>query len=149
MQRFAFQLERVLTFRRSLRDRCRAQLAHALARDRELVALRNRAAADRQSQIDELRVLSSPGDVNVDAGLSRRHYAGLLAGDIGAIERERQTIFAHIEACRKALLAADQAVKALERLSEKRRDEYNAEAEHRELRDLEESWRSLNAVGLT
>src|SRR6516225_1333952 len=118
MKRFAFKLDSLLKLRSSQRDRCQQMLAEALRRDDELVHARKQTETDRLLQINELRSLCGGGDLNVDASVLRRSYAGQLSGDISHIEAQRTILAGQIEFCRQALIRADQAVKSLEKLAE-------------------------------
>jgi flagellar export protein FliJ len=146
MKKFAFKLDSLLTLRMNQRDRCQRLLADVLRRDDELVRRRSETEKDRRTQIDELRTLGSAGaGVNVDASVSRRSYAGQLSGHIGTIEAERKALRRQIDLCRQALIRADQAVKSLEKLSEKQRSEFVYTQQSLEARELEQTWQAVRA----
>jgi flagellar protein FliJ len=142
MRRFVFKLNGVLSLRKNRRDICRQLLADQLRRDEELRSRRDSIRVERAVQIDELRANLEPGRVNVDAGTSRRFYAGVLTSDIDAIERERELVARQIAACRELLVRADQEVKALEKLAERRREDFLYEEQRREALEVEEGWRA-------
>jgi flagellar FliJ protein len=145
MKKFRFQLDPILRLRRNQRELRLQMLADVLRQDGELIALRQQVETERGQQIAELRELGSGGGMNVDASASRRYYAGQLSGDIGQIERRRELIARQIAACRQELIRADQAVKSLEKLAEKRLAEFAAAEERREAIEVEETWRALHA----
>lgn len=145
MKKFAFKLNQLLKIRKNRRDLCRQLLAEVLQRDAELVRMRQEVSSERFNQLEELRRMGSGGRMNVDASVTRRSYAGQLVRDIGLIERNRSVVAQQIIACRHGLVLADQAVKALEKLEEKQRQEFIFEQERRTSLELEEVWRALHA----
>lgn len=146
MKKFAFKLDSLLKLRVNQRDQCQRLLADVLRRDDELVLKRSETEKDRRNQIDELRHLGSAGcDVNVDASVLRRSYAGQLSGHIGMIETERKALRRQIDLCRQALIRADQAVKSLEKLAENQRSEFVFTQQSVEARELEQTWQAVRA----
>lgn len=146
MKKFAFKLDPLLKLRANHRDICRQLLSDVLRRDDELLRQRSEAENDRRTQIDELRSMGGGGGgVNVDASVSRRSYAGHLSGNIGQIEAERNALRRQIDLCRQALIRADQAVKALEKLAEKQRSEFVLVQESAESRELEQTWQAVRS----
>jgi len=145
MKKFKFELESVLRLRRNQRELKMQILADVVRQDRELLELLNQVEAERGRQIDELRELGKTGGVDVDASSSRRYYSGQLTSDMGQIERRRRLLAQQIDACRKDLIRATQAVKSLEKVSEKRQIEFVNAQERRESLELEEAWRALHS----
>jgi flagellar protein FliJ len=137
---FRFKLQSLLNIRRNRRDQCRQVLAEVLAHDDQLVARKTQYEQQRINQLGELRRLTSSGDLNVDASASRRYFAGQLTGWMLQVDQQRAIIAEQLELCRRALVQADQEVKALENLEEKQRAEYVYLQEQREQRELEDSW---------
>jgi flagellar export protein FliJ len=130
----------LLKYRRHQRDVCRQVLGKVLARDGELAALQEELQRERAGQLDELRHLSEAGTVAVDRSASRRYHAGRLSVEIRQVEFSREQLAQQLALCREALVKADQAVKALEKLEETRREEFLAERERRDGREREEVW---------
>jgi flagellar FliJ protein len=147
MKKFKFELESVLRLRRNQQELKMQLLAEVVRQDGELVALLRQVEAERGRQIDELRALGKGGEVDVDASSSRRYYTGQLSSDLGLIERRRKLLAQQIEACRQELIRATQAVKSLEKVSDKRRAEFVHAQERREALELEEAWRALHVGG--
>lgn len=146
MKKFKFRLESLLKIRRSHRDRCRQALAGILRQDHELLARRSLTEAEYRLQIDELRLLGLGGnEVDVDASAARRHFAVQLTGRIGEIDRQRGLLARQIDVCREALVRADQAVKALENLSERQLAEFVFDQQRAEAREIEETWQAIHA----
>lgn len=144
MKHFAFKFASLLKLRHNQRDLCRQLLADVMRRDEELVLRRERTASERAAQLAEVKQAESGrGAIDVDGSVSRRIYAGQLSGDISAIEQERDLVRQQVELCRQALVRADQAVKTLEKLSDRQYAEFTYEEERRESRELEENWRAM------
>lgn len=142
MPRFNFRLTALLKLRRNQRDICQQRLTEGLARDAQMVEMRMAAEKDRSAQLNEIRELSAAGDMNVDGAAARRYFATQLTGDLLNIEHHRRELAKYIGQCRQALMLADQAVKALEKLEENQRIEFNQEQERRAGRELEETWQA-------
>lgn len=145
MKKFTFKLESLLRLRRNQRDLCHQLLAEVMRREEELLAARQHVETDRRMQLAEMQELTSEGDVNVEGVTTRRYYAGQLIGDIGSIERQRQIVAQQLVLCRRRLMQADQAVKMLEKLSDKQLSEFQSEQERRDARELDECWRGAAA----
>jgi flagellar export protein FliJ len=146
VKKFSFKLEPLLNLRKNQRDVRQQRLAEALRRDDALLAQRHRTEAERHTQIEELRSLGSSGvDIDIDASTSRRFYAAQLSGQLDDIDSRRTALARQIDECRQALVRADQAVKALEKLSENQQAEFIYHHERLEARDLEEAWQAIHA----
>lgn len=145
MKKFKFELESVLRLRRNQRELKMQLLAEVVRQDRELLDLLTQVEAERGRQIEELRELGKTGGVDVDASSSRRYYSVQLTSDMGQIERRRRLLAQQIDACRRELIRATQAVKSLEKVSEKRQIEFVNAQERRESLELEEAWRALHS----
>jgi flagellar export protein FliJ len=146
MKKFSFKLDPLLKLRKNQRDIRQQRLAEVLRHDDALLADRRRTEAERNTQIEELRLLGNSGaDIDIDASTSRRFYAAQLSGQIDDIDARRTALGRQIEECRQALVRADQAVKALEKLAEHQQAEFIWHHERREARDLEEAWQAIHA----
>ena len=146
MKTFAFKFEPVLKLRRYRRDVCRQLLAQVLADDAQLVSQRQRLEFARERQLDELRALSEGGVVDISGAAARRYHSGQLAGEIRAVEYRREVVAQQIALCRQALVRADQDVKALEKIGEKQRREYEDEQDRLGARELEDVWSSARSA---
>jgi flagellar biosynthesis chaperone FliJ len=80
--------------------------------------------------------------MDVDASAARRDFAVQLAANLEEIDACRADLARQIALCRQALIRADQAVKSLERLAEKRQAEFVYDQERCEARALEETWQA-------
>lgn len=142
MTHYQFPLERLLQLRRHQRDLKRELLSAVIRRHADIGDEGLRMAAERRAQFDALRELGAAGPLDVSQSVARHAFAGRLAGALSDNEREQALAAQQMAACRRALVDADQSVKALEKLCEKRRAEFLAAVERREARALEDAWRA-------
>lgn len=140
MNAFAFRLEALLKYRVARRDRCRQLLAQLLADDRSLVEQQRAIAQERRFQLDELRRLGNSGSLDVDRSINRRYYAARLVAEVNAVDRSRALLARQLVMCRQTLARAEQEVKVLTKLKEKRRAEFLYEEDRRAARELDEIW---------
>lgn len=145
MSRFQFKLQTLLDIRRGNRDQYRQILAQVLSRDAELVEERKRLEQHRTDQLGELRQLNDAGELDVDASAARRFFAGQLTGSMANVDHQRGVVAEQLEMCRKALIEADRAVKALENLEEKQLSEFRYHEERRTQRELEDGWSATHS----
>ena len=129
-----------MLLRRNRRDLCRQLLAGVLQEDAALQTRRRQVEQERLAQLQELKQAGGPGEVDVAAAAARRYYAGRLAADVGAIDRERRIVAQQIAACRAGLVKADQDVRVLERLEERQRSEFEYQRQRSESLALEDVW---------
>ena len=134
----------MLRFRRNRLDQCQQMLARLLADDRTLVEQRRQLQSQRLEQLDELRRLGEAGGVDVDGSASRRYYSGQLLGQTAVVDHNRELLQQQLQLCRQALMKANQEVKALEKLAERRRAEFVYEDERRTARVLEDTWAAVH-----
>lgn len=140
MARFAFEFDPLLRYRRYRRGHVRQLLAGLLGDLATEDA--NRAALVDQTErtLDELREIGRVGAVDVQAAAARRFHVGTIRVRIGEVDQRRAFVERQIELCRAALVEADRDVRVLERLRERRLDEFRLAADRREQRELEEAW---------
>jgi flagellar export protein FliJ len=146
VKKFSFQFETLLSLRKNQRDVCRQRLADVLGRDDELAARRRAVEAERRTQIDELRTLSTGGnEMDIDASTARRDFAVQLTANLDEIDARRAELAGEICLCRQNLVRADQAVRTLEKLAEKQQAEFLYQQERIAARALEETWQAIHA----
>ncbi len=146
MKTFHFKFEPLLKLRQYRRDLCRQLLASVLEDDARLVAERSKLEATRRFQLDEMKNLGASGSVDISGSAARRYYSGQLVVEMRLVDRRREVVAQQIDLCRKALVRADQEVKALEKIEEKQRSEYDYEQERRTSRELEDAWSAARSV---
>lgn len=145
---FRFPLASVLKYRSHVREQRRAMLAAVLAELARVDARRSAVEAQRELQLNELRATTSAGAVDVDKAAARRFHASLLTFDLLRIAQERALVESQVAAVRAALVAADQAVKAIEKLETRQRDEWEARQVKRADREREEAWQATHRTGV-
>ena len=113
----AFRFDTVLRIRESERDICRMALAEAQRSEAELLAEHHRTSSERTDVLDELRTMHQGVAWAPDRVASRQQYAERLAAKLKGIECEMAVIAELLTHRRSALMEADTAVKALEKLA--------------------------------
>lgn len=113
----AFRFDTVLRIRESERDICRMALAEAQRSEAELLAEHQRTSSERTDVLDELRTMHEGVAWAPDRVASRQQYAERLAAKLKGIECEMAVIAELLTHRRSALMEADTAVKALEKLA--------------------------------
>lgn len=140
MPQFHFKFAALLKYRQNRRDQIQVALAQLTRQAADLQAQLDRLRTARAEQLQQIRGHCVQGTVDVDAAASRRFFATQLEYRSRATEVERQQILERIAACRQTLVRADQDVKVLERLEEKQRVLYVADALRRSGHELEDVW---------
>lgn len=148
MKKFHFQFESVLKMRRHKRSLCRQLLGEILQADRRLIDQRLELEQLRQEQFQEIRERQSVGLVDIDGATSLRFYAGQLQSQIQNVIANRKLLEKQIVACRQALARSEQDVKAMEKLSDKYRDQFLYAQNRKEEMELEETWSATQRTGV-
>jgi len=147
MKKFHFQFESVLKMRRHKRSLCRQLLGEILQADQRLVEQRRQLEDQRQEQFREIRERQNQGRLDIDGTTNLRYYAGQLQSQIKTIVANRQVLEKQLNACRQALAAAEQDVKAMEKLSDKHRDVFLHAQSRKEALELEDTWSATQQAG--
>jgi flagellar export protein FliJ len=144
---FRFRLQSLLNYREHRRDLCRQRLADVLAEDAELIRQREAVLAARGELLNQLQALQQQPRLEVDPMAARRYHAGQLAAEAARLQQSREQLAVRIAQCRQELIQADQAVKVLEQLADKQRQEAADDQERRESREREEIWQAGQLTG--
>jgi flagellar export protein FliJ len=146
MKKFRFRLDSLLAYRRTLRDRLMAEWSRAVQAETVL----QERIAELESELEQRRqeslAASSPGVVSPDRllGLQRRiaHLKIEAFGVRGNLEKIKE------ETARRLVRyqQAETAVRALEKLEERKRDDWRRETLAEEDRLAEETWRARQAI---
>ena len=136
----------VQTQRESVRDQERAKLGALLSEDKQLADSLDELFADQDSQLAEVAGLSKTGRIDINAVTARRYYTTQLRGEAIRITRTRQDLELRIAEQRSVVAQADAAVKAVEKLIEKREEEARVEAARRNQLLIEDQWSASNAT---
>jgi flagellar protein FliJ len=147
MSKFHFSLEPLLKYRKHRRDLCRQYLAGVLTDARALELQSQELMTQREQQLGELGELGRQGEVDIDRSAARRYFAGRLLGEIRLNERQQELIAQQLDLCRRALQQADREMKIVEKLAEKRREEFLHQEIRRDALELEDVWNAARAAG--
>ena len=139
-----FPLEKVLDVRRHTRQERRNALAEAMADEQTLLDLKQQRERQKLSLLDELSGLSRSESLNVEAAARRRYFAGQLEIQIMVLDQQIAEARRQVDVARAALIAADQDVKALEKLREQHVAEQTYAENRRSEIALTEQWQSAN-----
>lgn len=148
MARFRFRLATLQRLREAARDEKCAQLADAY----RAAQILDERIAEVDREIAELRQSSSQtmqtGHIDVDRLLQAHRYEIILRAQRKGFEQQQQQVAAEIERRRLALVEADRQVRVLEKLREKKLQEF-AQAEMRRDQKLmdELAARARSALG--
>lgn len=147
MKKFQFQFESVLKMRRHKRNLCRQLLGEILQSDQKLIQQKQNLEQIKQEQFQEIRLRQSSGIVDIDGATSMRFYAGQLQSQIQNVIANREIVQKQISVCRQSLARAEQDVKAMEKLSDKYRAQFQYEQNRKESLELEETWSASQQTG--
>jgi flagellar protein FliJ len=144
-KRNEFRLATLLRLRELTRDERRESLAEAQHEDAELARQLTQLDADQQSVRNQCREAAAPGEVSIIRLVEAcRYLAGLQARE-DQLQAERDALAVEIDQRRAALLAADQDVRILEKLQDRRRQSQRVEDERQQAKLLDEA--ALLAAG--
>ncbi len=145
MSGFLFRFEALLKYRCYRRDLLSSLLAQIVAQKTNIEDQRLALQQKRAHQIDEMRGMTDLGSIDIDAMASRRFHAGSLTIETAHVDRQIQLVDEQLEACRQAVITAEQDVETLERLKTKQRTKHEFEQQKRQQRELEDVWISAHA----
>ena len=138
MARFQFRLQSLLTLRESQRDLRRSELAEALAAERRLLARRTLLERELASEHDRARTDAAPGRLDVANLAAARRYAALLREQLGSLVDEAVAQAAEVERRRLQLVEADRQVRVLEKLRDRRHQQFQAQTARDESKQSDE-----------
>lgn len=144
MSAYTFPLEAVRKVRRHRLELCEQLFAYVLAEMRQLDDRMSQLQSVRSQQLDEIRTGTEPGTVDIDGTASRRYYAGRLSTDIAEVEHQQQIVGQQWELCRLAIIKAEQDLKVIDKIAERREDEFRLKQERKEQYEREESWQAIH-----
>ncbi len=115
-----------------------------MADEQQLIDLKQQQELQKQQLLDELAELSREESLNIEAAARRRYFVGQVEIQIMVIEQQIEQARQIVEQARSALIAADQDVKALEKLREQHLAEQAYSENRRNEIVLTEQWQSAN-----
>lgn len=126
MARFKFRLATLRRLREQHRDELRGRLAEAYEAER-LLAEQRRGVHDETATLrDVQRQMVSAASPNVNQLLEAQRYGALLQSRDAALGKQMQQVAEEIERRRLAVVEADRQVKALDKLEDRQRVEFDA-----------------------
>ncbi len=138
MQPFKFRLATLLRLRSNERDERRAELAKAYEAA-DILAQRQAEIEAEQADIRRQQAeLVGPGHASIEKILHVQRYTLILRVNLGQLAQQQAQVAAEVERRRLVLVEADRQVRILEKLSEKKFAEYQAEELRLEMRELDE-----------
>ena len=133
MKRFAFQFEALGRLRRRRREACELALSESRARRARLLEERASLGLSMQEAEAAWRgVLAVSGTLDVLEAASRRAYVGVLSERIAELGIAMARIDREIEERRLALVEASRAEKVVEKLQDRRREEWRKASDREE-----------------
>jgi len=148
MKKYEFQFESVLKIRRHKRSLCRQLLGEILLTNQQLLEQQQKLDHLRQEQFQEIRLRQAKGVVDIDGATNLRFYAGQLQAQIQTVIANRKLVEKQIAKCKQTLSRAEQDVKAMEKLSDKYREQFHYEQNRKESLQLEETWAATQQTGV-
>jgi flagellar FliJ protein len=142
MAKSRFTLQSVLLIRERERDAARRQMGQAIALIEQIEAELRAGEEARSLCNQELGQLMAQRTINIEAVNIRRYHLGRLDIEILGVKSRLQAGREILEKCRQLLVLADQKVKAIEQIREKRELEALHEAIQIESREQEEAWQA-------
>lgn len=139
MKRFQFRLESLLRLRRHERDLRRQELGQVVQAVSTLERQKLGIERRRHAELMLLRETTGPGSLDVDRILDARRFVGLLQARSRMAESQREALEQEIEQRRAATVEADRAVRALEKLRQRRWLRHRQDAQREENRQLDEA----------
>lgn len=146
MRRFEFRLDPVLNLRRAAEDAAKRAYADARrAAALQAAALADLQAAERRAK-DDLRDAQRARELRVDNLMAHQRFTFSLARSIAAARRKLAELETAANAARDALVAAARDRKALEKLRERRHQEWTADSLREEQKILDEIGQSVRSA---
>lgn len=132
MKRYKFRLEAVRRVRRTQEEMAKAVLAQANTEVREAEAVVEARMADYQRSLD------NPAGSTAQSLMAARHMASLSWQSVLAARAQVEVAQAKADECKASYMEAAQRVKALDRLDERRREEYRIEYDREVQADMDD-----------
>jgi flagellar protein FliJ len=134
-----FRLTTLLRLREVARDERRELLAESQRADEELARQLAQLDAEQQRTHEECREAAAPGEVDIARLVDAHRYLVGLQGREDEVQAARESLSAEIDRRRQLLVKADQDVRVLEKLQDRRRCSRRQEEERQQARQLDEA----------
>lgn len=140
MPDFRFELDALLKYRRHQLDQCRQLMAEVLADQSAHEQQQSELNEEREQTVNDVRQKIDAGKINISSQASYRYYMAQLDGQLRQVSAQIARTNQQLELCRRAVMQADMAVKALEQLREKRKTRHQQKELKQEEQQLQELW---------
>lgn len=140
MPDFRFELEALLKYRRHQLDQCRQLMSEVLSDQMANEQQKSELNLEREQIAEEVRHKIDSGKINISSQASSRYYMAQLDGQLRQVSAQIDRTNHQLELCRRAVIQADMAVKALEQLREKRKTRHLQKELKQEEQQLQELW---------
>jgi flagellar export protein FliJ len=138
MSKYQFRLETLRRLRIAHRDQQRSSLADAYRAEQILVERRVELANEQSQLRDVQRAAMSGRYIDVNQLVAAQRYEAVLAANEQQLANQTQQVADEIERRRLVLVEADRAVRVLDLLDERHRQEYRRQAQRIEVKRLDE-----------
>jgi flagellar FliJ protein len=138
MAKFQFRLATLQKLRELHRDELRAKLAEAVRANQILEEQLSQVAAEIESLQAMRREVVQSSLVEVDPLLQAQRYHGVLLAQQATMHEQSRLLLAEIERRRQSVVEADRQVKVLEKLHERKLEEYRRGEMRSEMKVLDE-----------
>jgi flagellar protein FliJ len=140
------RLATLLRVRQLARDERRELLAEAQRADGELLGQLTELDAEQHGVREECRQAAAPGEVNVVRLVDAHRYLVGLQACEDQLQAERESLATEIDRRRQSLVKADQDVRVLEKLQDRRRQTRRQEEERQQAKQLDEAALQMAAL---
>lgn len=135
---FRFRMATMLQLRERDRDERRRELAQALEAERRLMLRTEEIHLEIETLRNEKRNRAAGGEISVERLLNDGRYELILRAEIANLAKQIEQVRAEAERRRQALTEADREVKVLEKLRERRREQYREQEDRLDTKRLDE-----------
>jgi flagellar export protein FliJ len=138
MSKYRFRLETLEKLRIAERDQRRAALADGYRAEQILVDQRMALAAESAALRESQRTALASPYMNINQIVEAQRYDSVLYAQQNLLKEQAARLAVEVERRRLAVVEADRAVRVLDKLDERRRDEHRKQQERVEHRQLDE-----------
>jgi flagellar export protein FliJ len=138
MSKYRFRLETLEKLRIAERDQRRAALADGYRAEQILVDQRMALAAESAALRESQRTALASPYMNINQIVEAQRYDSVLYAQQNLLKEQAARLAVEVERRRLAVVEADRAVRVLDKLDERRRDEHRKQQERAEHRQLDE-----------
>jgi flagellar export protein FliJ len=138
MAKFSFRLRALLSVRCTERDARRAELAAALAEERQWAERRRGVEGELNRQLARTAVAAGPGIVDLGMLRTAKVYEAALRAELTSFLESETAAAREVSRCQDVLAAADGEVRALEKLRERQQGAFCLDTARADLRASDE-----------